>query len=54
MITEKAQKCKENGRHAAMLETPERAYEDGQDKLKKATVEGYQTTMLTLPIGGRF
>ena len=29
MITEKKKhKCKENGRHAAMLEIPERAYED--------------------------
>ena len=32
----KTRKCKENGKHAAMLETPERAYEDCQDKLKKA------------------
>ena len=35
MITEKTHKCKENGRHAAMLEIPERAYEGCQDKLKK-------------------
>ena len=35
-----------------MLEIPERAYEDCQDKLKKATVKSYQTIMLTLPIGG--
>ena len=35
-----------------MLEIPERAYEDCQDKLKKATVNSYQTIMLTLPIGG--
>ena len=48
----KTHKCKENGKHAAMLETPERAYEDCQDKLKKATVKSYQTIMLTLPIGG--
>ena len=53
MITEKTNKCKENGRHAAMLEIPERAYEDCQDKLKKATVKSDQTIMLTLPIGGR-
>ena len=53
MITEKkTHKCKENGRHAAMLEMPERAYEDCQDKLKKATVKSYQTIMLTSPIGG--
>ena len=53
MITEKkTHKCKENGRHAAMLERPERVYEDGQDKLKRATVKSYQTTMLTVPIGG--
>ena len=35
-----------------MLEIPERAYEDCQDKLTKATVKSYQTIMLTLPIGG--
>ena len=52
MITEETHKCKENGRHAAMLEMPERAYEDCQDKLKKATVKSYQTIMLTSPIGG--
>ena len=48
----KTHKCKENGRHAAMLEMPERAYEDCQDKLKKATVKSYQTIMLTSPTGG--
>ena len=54
MITEKKKKHKrkENGRHAAMLEMPERAYEDCQDKLKKATVKSYQTIMLTSPTGG--
>ena len=56
MITEKkrkkTRKCKENGKHAAMLETPVRAYEDCQDKLKKASVKSYQTIMLTSPIGG--
>ena len=58
MITEKKKKKKkkhkrkENGRHAAMLEMPERAYEDCQDKLKKATVKSYQTIMLTSPTGG--
>ena len=35
-----------------MFERPERVYEDGQDKLKRATVKSYQTIMLTLPIGG--
>ena len=45
----KTHKCKENGKHAAMLETPERAYEDCQDKLEKATVK---TIMLTSPTGG--
>ena len=35
-----------------MLEIPERAYEDCQDKLKKATVKSYRTIMLTSPIGG--
>ena len=54
MITENHRKCKENGRHAAMLEIPERVYEDCQDKLTKATVKSYQTIMLTLPIGGGF
>ena len=53
MITEKTHKCKENGRHAAMLEVPERVYKDCQNKLKKkATVKSYQTIMLTSPIGG--
>ena len=54
MITEKTHKCKENRRHAATLEMPERAYEDCQDKLKKATVKSSQMIMLTLPIGGAF
>ena len=54
MITEKTHKCKENGRHAAMLEMPDRAYEDCQHKLKKATVKSNQTIMLTSPIGGSF
>ena len=53
MITENHRKCKENGRHAAMLEIPERVYEDCQDKLKKAAVNSHQTIMLTLLIGGR-
>ena len=48
----KTHKCKENGKHAAMLETPERAYEDCQENLKKATVKSYQTIVLTSPIGG--
>ena len=52
MITEKTHKCKENGRHAAMLEIPERVYEECQVKLKKATVKSHKTIMLTLPIGG--
>ena len=48
MITEKKQthKCKEDGRHAAMSEMPERVYEDCQNKLKKATVKRAQTIML--------
>ena len=53
MITEKTHKFKENGRHAGMLEIPERVYEECQVKLKKATVKSRQTIMLTLPIGGR-
>ena len=53
MITEKTHKCKENGRHAAFLEIPQRVYEECQVKLKKATVKSRQTIMLTLPIGGR-
>ena len=56
MITAKRKKrstnAKKTERHAAMLEIPERAYEDCQDKLKKATVNSYQTIMLTLPIRG--
>ena len=52
MITEKTNKCKENGRHAAMLEIPERAYEDCQIKLEKATVKSHEAIMLTLPTGG--
>ena len=46
MITEKTHECKENGMLAAMLEIPERAYEDCQNKLKKATVKRAQTIML--------
>ena len=52
MITEKTHKCKENGRHAAMLEKPERVYEECQVKLEKATVKSNETIMLTPPIGG--
>jgi len=56
MITAKRKKrstnAKKTERHAAMLEMPERAYEDCQDKLKKATVKSYQTIMLTSPTGG--
>ena len=39
MITENTYKCKENGRNAAMLEKPERAYEGCQDKTHKAYSE---------------
>ena len=53
MVTEKTHRCKENGRHAAMLEIPERVYEDCQVKLEKATtVKRHETILLTLPIGG--
>ena len=54
MITEKKQthKCKEDGRHAAMSEMPERVYEDCQNKLKKATMWRAQSIMLILSIGG--
>ena len=52
MITEKTHKCKENGKHAAMLEIPERIYEECQVKLNKATAKSHETIMLTLPIGG--
>ena len=52
MITEKTHKCKENGRHAVLLEIPERVYEECQVKLEKATVKSHETIMLTLPIGG--
>ena len=41
----------EDRRHAAMLELPERAYEDCQVKLEKATVKNHEMIMLTLPIG---
>ena len=54
MITEKTHKCKENGRHATMLEIPERVYEECQVKLEKATVKSLETIMLTLPLGGVF
>ena len=50
MITNKTHKCKENGRHAATLEIPGRAYKDCFDKLKKPTVKSDQTIMLTLPV----
>ena len=52
MITEKTHKCTENGRHAAMIEIPERVYDECQVKLKEVTVKSYETTRLTLPIGG--
>ena len=52
MITEKTHKCKENGRHAVLLEILERVYEECQVKLEKATVKSRETIMLTLPIGG--
>ena len=48
----KTHKCKENGRHAAMLKIPERVYEECQVKLENATVKSHETIMLTLPIGG--
>ena len=51
MITERTHQCKENGRHAAMLEIPERVYEECQVKLEKVTVKS-DTLTLTLPIGG--
>ena len=51
MITEKTHKCKESGRHAAMLEILGKVYEEGQVKLEKATVKDHETIMLTLPIG---
>ena len=51
MITKKTYKCEENGRHAAMLEIPQRVYEECQVKLEKVTVKNHETIMLTLPIG---
>ena len=51
MITEKTHKCKENGRHAAMLEIPERVYGEYQVKLEKATVKSHETIMLTTDRG---
>ena len=51
MITERTHQCKENRRHAAMLEIPESVYEECQVKLEKATVKS-DTLTLTLPIGG--
>ena len=51
----KTNKCKEARRYAAMLEIPERAYDDFQVKLEKAAVNSHETIMLTLPIrGGAF
>ena len=52
IITEKTHKCTENGRHAAMIEIPERVYDECQVKLKEVTVKSYETTRLTLRIGG--
>ena len=43
-------KCKEDIRHAAMLEILERVYGECQVKLEKATVKSHETIMLTLPI----
>ena len=51
MITEKTHKCKENRRHDAMLEIPERVYEECPVKLEKAIVKSHETIVLTLPIG---
>ena len=51
MITAKTHKCKENGRHAAMLEIPERVYGEYQVKLEKATVKSHETIMLTTDRG---
>ena len=55
MITAKRKKrstnAKKTERHAAMLEIPERAYEDCRFKLEKAAVKNHETIMLTLPIG---
>ena len=45
--------AKKTERHAAMLEIPQRVYEECHVKLKKATVRSHETIMLTLPIGGR-
>ena len=54
MITEKKRStnAKKTEGMPLLLEIPERAYEDCQDKLKKATVKSYQTIMLTSPTGG--
>ena len=52
MIIDKTHKCKENGRHAAVLEVPERVYEECQVQLEKAIVKSHETIMLTLVIGG--
>ena len=48
----KTNKSKEARTHAAMLEAPERVYEDCQVKLEKIKVKSHETMMLTLPIGG--
>ena len=52
MIIDKTHKCKENGRHAVVLEVPERVYEECQVQLEKAIVKSHETIMLTLVIGG--
>ena len=52
MLTEKTHKCKENGRHPAMLEILKRVNEECQVKLKKVTAKSHETILLTLPIGG--
>ena len=44
--------AKKTEKHAAMLEIPERDYEDCQDKLRKAKVKSDLMTMLTSPTGG--
>ena len=45
-------KGKEARTHVAMLEIPERVYEDCHVKLERATVKSHETTMVTIPIGG--
>ena len=52
MIIEKNAQMHRKWKACRYVRNARKAYEDCQDKLKKATVKSYQTIMLTSPTGG--